>query len=96
MTKDAAGDQRWLAVDRIEGTIAILEDDGGKSYERAVSSLPASARREGAVIRVLFRAATPRWDTAQPDASEEARRLADATARLGKLKKTDRGGDLSL
>ncbi|MDQ6886873.1 MAG: DUF3006 domain-containing protein [Gemmatimonadota bacterium] len=96
MTSETADEERWLAVDRIEGARAVLQDDSGTSYERAVSSLPVSARREGAVLRVIFRGATPRWDTARADAAEETRRLADARARLDRLKKSDRGGDVSL
>jgi hypothetical protein len=87
----------WLVVDRLAGDRAIIVDDTGHSFDVPASTLPATCRAEGAVLRV------PRdghggfvWPSAQRDRAEEARRLAEAKARLERLKQTDPGGDVVL
>lgn len=86
-----------FTVDRLESRVAVLLDDDGRELEVARRRLPKDARREGAVLRVeLDVDGEPDWTTAAVDAEEEERRLADARARLERLKRRDPGGDVVL
>lgn len=86
-----------LAVDRLEGRIAVLIGDDGREVELLRRQLPKDARREGAILHVeLDESGGPIWSTARVDREEEQRRLDDARRRLERLKATDSGGDFSL
>lgn len=86
-----------FTVDRLESRVAVLIDDDGRELEVARRRIPKDARREGAVLRVeLDSSGEPDWTTAAVDAEEEKRRLADARARLERLKGRDPGGDVVL
>jgi hypothetical protein len=86
-----------LAVDRLEGRIAVLIADDGRELELPRRQLPKDARREGVVLRVeLSERGEPIWSSARVDREEEQRRLDDARRRLDRLKATDPGGDVSL
>lgn len=86
-----------FTVDRLEPRVAVLIDDDGRELEVARRRLPKDARREGAVLRVELDTNNELdWTTAAIDAEEEERRLADARARLERLRKRDPGGDVVL
>jgi hypothetical protein len=86
-----------FTVDRLETRLAVLIDDDGREVEVARRQLPKDARREGAVLRVEVDASgDPDWSTAAIDTEEEERRLADARARLERLRGRDPGGDVVL
>lgn len=86
-----------FTVDRLEPRVAVLIDDDGRELEVARRRLPKDARREGAVLRVELDTNNELdWTTAAIDAEEEERRLADARARLERLRRRDPGGDVVL
>ena len=86
-----------LAVDRLEGKIAVLIADDGRELEVSRRQLPQDGRREGAVLRVdLNESGEPVWPSARVDREEEERRLDEARRRLDRLRATDPGGDVSL
>jgi len=86
-----------FVVDRLEGKVAVVVGDDGRTLNVERRALPAAARREGAVLRVAIGDAdAPVWATAEVDHEEEQRRQADARRRLDRLKKSDPGGDISL
>ena len=88
---------RTFVVDRREGKIVVLVDDEGKTVEVDRAKLPTRCRQEGAVLRVpLGNGSIPVWRNAVRDRAEEQRRLTELTERLEKLKRKDRGGDVSL
>lgn len=74
----------YYAVDRIEGTIAVLVGDAGDQVE-----LPRAGLREGYVLC---------WDgrRLRRDRAEEKRRLRSARAQLEQLKRSDPGGNIRL
>jgi hypothetical protein len=87
---------RYYAVDRIEGRIAVLVDDGGMPLDAPRSSLPAGAR-EGSVLRVpIDRDGNPDWSLVEVDEAERQRRLKEARETLNRLRKRDPGGDIAL
>jgi len=86
----------FYAVDRIEGTIAVLVGDDGTTTDLKRSALPATVK-EGTVIRVsLGPDRRPDWSTAEIDDKERTRRLKAAQGRLKKLSDSDPGGDIVL
>lgn len=86
-----------FAVDRIEGTIVVLIGKRGRKVEVPSRELPAACRKEGAVLLVTR---APQggyaWKDARRDSAEEARRDAESSERLARLKKRDPGGDIKL
>jgi hypothetical protein len=82
-------------VDRIEGKTAVLVDDGGASLDVPRQQLPKGTR-EGTVLRVERSASgVLDWSQARVDQVEEDRRLREMEQALGRLRKTDPGGDLT-
>ena len=86
-----------FAVDRIEGSVAVLIGRRGRKVEVRRGELPAGCRKEGAVVVV------PRlpdggfaWKDACRDAAEEKRRDAESSYRLLRLRRRDPGGDVTL
>ncbi len=85
----------FYAVDRLEGNIAVLIGDSGKTVDMP-RELPKGLR-EGSVLRVPFRAQNlPDWSSAFIDRQEEERRLRDAKRILDEMKRSDPGGDIKL
>ncbi len=86
----------WV-VDRIEGDVVVLVEDGtGGSADVALSEL-SSAVREGDVLRVsLHEDGSPDWASASPDEELRQARLARAQDVLDELKGRDPGGDVVL
>jgi hypothetical protein len=87
-----------VVIDRIEGAVAMLEDDGGGGITLPLDRLPAGhAWTEGLVIRVpLDATGRPDWRSAQPDHAETRRRLGEGAETLEQLRKRDPGGDVKL
>jgi len=83
------------AVDRIEGSYAVVVADSGTVYQVPIRLLGQRVG-EGAVLRVPVVDDTPHWERAERDRVEEARRRAEAKARLETLRRTDDGGDVVL
>ena len=87
---------RRYVVDRIEGTLAALEADGGGTVDVPLAELPGDVQ-EGAVLSVpVSQAGVPDWRGATRDRDEERRRRDEAKRILEELKKRDRGGDVVL
>lgn len=85
-----------VAIDRIEGTTAILESDDGREFSVPVKTFE-NRPREGMMLRVPLNAdGSPNWPVATVDRAAETKRRKDLDARVTNLKKGDRGGDLKL
>lgn len=85
-----------LAVDRVEGDLAVLIDDAGRVYDVPRSALPEPLA-EGTVLIVTDGPnGIPDWSTAVVDHEERDKRLADLEARVARLSKRDSGGDVVL
>lgn len=86
----------FYAVDRLEGSIAVLVSDGGETVDLPRVELPTNLH-EGSVLRVQLGAQNlPDWSSAVVDVKEERRRLKEAKDRLGEMKRSDPGGDITL
>ncbi len=87
--------ETWI-VDRIEGEVAVVEGEDGKTFDVPLHFLPPNAR-EGDVLRVEREAGSgPRsWVVTQDTAAREARRerLRDLAE---ELREHDPGGDIEL
>jgi hypothetical protein len=82
-------------VDRIEGTVAVVVGDDGRSIDVPRRDLPKGAR-EGSVLRIEAKGATIDWSQAVIDDAERDRRLRVARENLDRLSESDRGGDIQL
>jgi len=86
----------FYTVDRVEGDVAVLVGDDGAAIDVPRNTLPVRVR-EGMVLRVrLAGRGRPDWSICTIDDEERERRLADARERLGRLRRTDPGGDVVL
>jgi hypothetical protein len=83
----------YYVIDRIEGKIAVIVADDGRTFEVARGDLPHGSR-EGTVLRAGD--ADPDWSQAQIDEAEGRRRLEQARDTLRRLEGTDPGGDIDL
>jgi len=90
------GQSVWV-VDRIEGEMAVLVEDGtGRSLDVSRSLIPVNIG-EGMVLRVPATAdGDPDWRLAVPDEELRQRRLEEARDILEELKARDPGGDVVL
>ena len=84
-----------VAVDRIEGTTAILETDDGTHYRVPVKSFPEKPS-EGLVYRVPLKDRKPEWPGAVADHVETDRRRKQLRKRMNDLRNRDSGGDIEL
>ena len=72
---------RYYAVEQLNGQIAVLADDEGKSVALPVSRLPKGVV-QGCVLSIrLDNAGTPSWSSAEID-EDEAKRRSEETERL--------------
>jgi hypothetical protein len=86
--------ERLYVVDRIEGTIAVLIDDDGRSASVPLERLPNGVE-EGIVLRVTLASANvPNWSHAAIDQTETKRRRQEAEELRAKLEDRDPGGDI--
>jgi hypothetical protein len=83
----------FYVVDRIEGDVAVVVSDDGRTFDVERRVLPKSSR-EGTVLRV--EGPTPDWATAVVDETERQRRLDRAREDLKRLGDSDPGGDVEL
>jgi len=67
---------RYYAVDHVNGQIAVLADDEGRSVALPLTRLPKGVTK-GCVLSIrLDNAGTPAWSSAEID-DEEAKRRSD-------------------
>ncbi len=86
----------FYTVDRLEGEIAVLLGDDGRTYDVARRELPKGAR-EGSVLRAPSGPkGTPDWPRAVLDEAERLRRLKETRAQLDTLRKGSPKGDITL
>jgi hypothetical protein len=86
----------FYAVDRIEGRMAVLVGDDGRSLEFLRRDLPKKAR-EGSLLRVrVSQGGVPDFRAAVVDDVERKRRIAEAKGTQDELQATDPGGDVAL
>jgi len=91
------GRQARYVVDRREGDLIVLESADGKVTEVAARNLPASCRREGAVIDVPLDASGALvWRKAVINRAEEERLRKDVAERLKRLEDADPGSDVEI
>jgi hypothetical protein len=84
-------------VDRVEGSTLVLIDERGQPLDIPLNELPASCRREGAVLRVpTDPSGNYVWGKASRDVDRESKLHAEASTILKRLKKKDPGGDVQL
>jgi len=83
----------YYVVDRMEGTIAVIVADDGRTFDVPRNELPKGSR-EGTVLRADD--GDPDWSKAQIDEAEGRRRLEHARETLRRLGETDPGGDIDL
>ena len=96
MSEGGRVDSVW-AVDRIEGSIAVLvEDASGASRDVPLRDLPQGTR-EGDVLCVpVGPAGAPDWKAATADERLRRERRDEAKAALERLRRRDPGGDVKL
>lgn len=83
-------------VDRIEGKIAVLIGDDGRSVDVPRQMLPAGVR-EGSVLQVRIGVdGSPDWSSGVLDEAEQERRVKTARETLARLGRRDPGGDVAL
>lgn len=85
----------YFVLDRIEGGIAVLIADDGRSFDVPRDRLP-SGSHEGTVLRLDSPGPQPDWSLAVIDPAERSRREREARKTLDRLKKMDPGGDVQL
>jgi hypothetical protein len=81
----------YYVVDRIEGKIAVVIGDDGRSVHVPKGALPTGSR-EGTVLRLTG----TDWSSAEIDEAERVRRLDQARQTLRRLGESDDGGDIKL
>ena len=86
----------FYVVDRIEGPVAVVVGDDGRTFDVPRRSLPKGSR-EGTVLRIDAAAEeAPDWAEATVDEAERVRRLERARETVRRLSETDSGGDIEL
>ena len=86
----------FYVVDRIEGTVAVVLGDDGRTFDVPRRALPKGSR-EGTVLRIDAAAGeAPDWAEVAVDEDERVRRLERARETIRRLSETDPGGDVEL
>ena len=86
----------YYAVDRLEGTIAVLVADDLSVLDVPRRALPKGLR-EGSVLQVPTGPdGSPDWSMAVLDEAERQRRVEQVREALDRLRKKDPGGDVRL
>jgi len=86
----------YYVIDRIEGALAVIVGDDGRTFDVAWARLPQGCR-EGTVLRLEAQGdRAPDWSGAVIDDAEGARRLERARETLRRLAESDPGGDITL
>jgi hypothetical protein len=95
MTKPA-GKSILVAVDRVEGSIAVMQADDGREFSVPAKSL-GSKPTEGLIYRVPVRAdGKPQWSKAIADPAAAEARRKDLDGRMSSMRQKDPSGDLEL
>ena len=68
---------RYYAVDQLNGQIAVLADDEGRSVALPVARLPKGVKKGCVLLIRLDNAGTPAWSSAEIDEDEAERRVAE-------------------
>lgn len=88
--------EAFYAVDRVEGSRAVLISDTGEEIVVPLSQLPHGVL-EGLVLRVRKDdEENPRWQSALIDEIETRQRRKDAEDLLKELRRRDPGGGITL
>ena len=69
---------RYYAVDQLNGRIAVLADDEGRSVALPVARLPKGVTKGCVLLIRLDNAGTPAWSSAEIDEDEASLRAAEA------------------
>lgn len=86
-----------FVVDRTQSGMVTVQDESGSILEVRAAELPKGCRVEGAVLDVpVDDSGKPLWQMATRNREEEASLREQAEARLGRLRKSDPGGDVEL
>jgi hypothetical protein len=85
----------FYVIDRIEGKIAVVVGDDGRSFDVPKRQLPQGCR-EGTVLRVEAGPGGIDWSRAVIDDAERRRRLERSRETLRRLGEADPGGDVTL
>jgi hypothetical protein len=86
----------YFVIDRIEGSAAVVVADDGREFEVPRRALPEAAD-EGTVLRLnLDHPLIGDWSAAAVDEEERARRQRQARKTLGRMMRSDPGGDIQL
>ena len=86
----------YYVIDRIEGEVAVIIADDGRSFDVPKRGLP-SGGRDGTVLRIDGAGRDPPdWTRAVIDEAERFRRLEQAREILRRLEDRDPGGDVTL
>jgi hypothetical protein len=85
----------FYVIDRIEGRVAVVVGDDGRSFDVPKRQLPRGCR-EGTVLRVEATGGVIDWSRAVIDEAERRRRWERARETLRHLGETDPGGDVKL
>ena len=85
----------FYVIDRIEGKVAVVVADDGRTFDVPRRTLPKGCR-EGTVLRIDAATDTPDWTEAAIDEAERVRRLERARDTVRQLSETDPGGDIEL
>jgi len=86
----------FYVIDRLEGHIAVIVGDDGRTFDVPKSRLPPGSR-EGMVLQLGTEGdQAPDWARAVIDDAERARRLERAREVLRRLAESDPGGDITL
>ena len=86
----------YFSVDRLEGTIAVLVADDAVHYDVPPAELPRSINEGDVLVVSVSSSGAPDWRSATVDLAEKARRLARAKDALDRMRKRNRGGDITL
>jgi hypothetical protein len=89
--------ERIWVVDRVEGDVAVLVEDDTRARREVLRRTLPQGLREGDVLRVPVDAnGEPAWADATADEHLRNERLDEARAAQGRLRRRDRGGDVTL
>lgn len=86
----------FYVIDRLEGRIAVIVGDDGRTFDVPKRRLPPGSR-EGIVLRLETGGdQAPDWSRAVIDDAERTRRVEQARQLLRRLENSDPGGDITL
>ena len=89
-------DSEHFAIDRIDGSTAVLVDDAGQTVKVSLQELPDGAHPGSVISAMRNESGEIEWDSAELDEEETESRLAKARSIIDELRKRDPGGDIAL